>query len=434
MLAKKQIALLSCLLLIASWVTADSSIPIAAADDAYSAEMIWEKTYGGAGDDRAFYAVALSWGFLVVGSTASLQPNKTAAWVLRLDDDGNMIWNRTFSAQENSEFRYVLTLNDGFLLIGNTFFMSGDTDGYVVKVDADGKPIWQVHMDNSEVDKLFSAVKTRDGFVLAGLTTSLGGGSDVWVIKISDNGHLTWSKTYDLGMDEAGRAVALQDDNQYFIAGYTNSAGNGDYDFLLLKIDSEGNLLWNKTYGGAQSDKAYAMLNVTEGFLIVGDTRSKGEGDSDAWVIKVDFEGKLIWERTIGGKGFDMPTCITYSTINGALVGGFTFSFGRGYRDFWLFKIDDEGKVLWQAATGRDGYEEAYGLIEVAENIFVMAGWTNSIGRGAYDFYIVKISVSTGEVSWPVYATACLAAVLLVIAVLLRLKRKKPKNMLKNQF
>lgn len=176
------------------------------------------------------------------------------------------------------------------LLIGNTFFMSGDTDGYVVKVDADGKPIWQVHMDNSEVDKLFSAVKTRDGFVLAGLTTSLGGGSDVWVIKISDNGHLTWSKTYDLGMDEAGRAVALQDDNQYFIAGYTNSAGNGDYDFLLLKIDSEGNLLWNKTYGGAQSDKAYAMLNVTEGFLIVGDTRSKGEGDSDAWVIKVDFE------------------------------------------------------------------------------------------------------------------------------------------------
>lgn len=429
MRAKKQIALLSCLLLIASWVTGTSRVPTAAAAAVCSAEVIWEKTYGGAGDDRAFYAIALSGGFLVVGSTSSLYPNKTAAWALKLDDDGNVIWNRTFSDQENSEFRYAIALNDGVLLVGNTFSMSGYTDGYVVKVDVDGKPIWQVHISNSEVDKLFSAVKTRDGFVLAGLTASLGNsGADVWVVKINENGNLTWSKTYDLGRDDAGRAVALSDDNQYFIAGYTNSAGNGNYDFLLLKIDSEGNLLWSKTYGGTESDKAYVMLNVAGGLLIAGDTRSKGEGDSDAWVIRVNLEGKLIWERTIGGQDFDMPTCIAYSKINGAVVGGFTFSFGEGYRDFWLFKIDDEGQVLWQATTGRGGYEEAYGLIEVAENTFVMAGWTNSIGRGAYDFYIVEINVSTSEVAWTVYAAACLAAVLLAIAILLVLKRKRLKN------
>ncbi|MGB9914452.1 MAG: PQQ-binding-like beta-propeller repeat protein [Candidatus Bathyarchaeales archaeon] len=430
MLAKRQIALLFCLLLAGSWVIMLPNFSVAASG-VYKADVLWEKTYGGAGDDRAFYAAALPEGFLVVGSTTSLQPNKTMALALKLDDEGNMLWNRTFSDTQNSEFRYVLILDDGFLFVGNTFLTSGATDGYVVKTDHDGKPLWQFSISNGGVDKLFSAVQTQDGFVLAGLTNPVGGsGSDVWVVKISEDGHLVWSKTYDWGMDDAGRAVLSSAGNQYFIVGYTNSAGNDDYDFLLLKIDAEGNLLWNRTYGGAQSDKAYAMLDVDGGLLLVGDTRSKGAGDSDAWVIKVDFEGNLIWERTVGGSGFDMPTCISNSASGGYVVGGFTFSFGEGYRDFWLFKIDDAGNVLWQATVGKGNYEEAYGVVEVAEDTYVMAGWTNSIGRGAYDFYIVKINVGSGDVAWIVYVAVCLATVLLLIAILLLLTRHKSKNVL----
>jgi len=357
------------------------------------ANVVWERAYGGAGDDRAFYAATVADGFLVVGSSTSFQQDETAAWVLRLDHEGNVIWNQTFLEGAGSEFRFVLCLNDGFLLVGNVFLSSGNTDGYVVRVDDEGNLSWNVTLGGEEVDKLFSAVETQDGFVLVGLTYSFGDDSEVWVVKIDVNGNEVWSKTYGGAMEDAGRAIAPIEGNHYFVAGYTNSMGNGDYDFLLLKIDASGNMAWNKTYGGTQSDKAYAIAETAGGCVAVGDTRSKGEGESDAWIIKVDVNGNLVWDKAVGGEGFDMPTCIAVSNYEGYLVGGFTFSFGNGERDFWLFKVDDTGNLVWSCTVGRTEFEEAYAALEVAENEFVMAGWTNSIGQGHYDFYVAKISV-----------------------------------------
>jgi len=233
-------------------------------------------------------------------------------------------------------------------------------------------------------------------------------------------------------MEDAGRAIAATEDNHYVVAGYTNSMGNGDYDFLLLKIDASGNMAWNKTYGGNQSDKAYAIAETAGGCVAVGDTRSKGAGDNDAWVIKVDLNGNVVWDKTVGGEGFDMPTCVTASNYGGFLVGGFTFSFGNGERDFWLFKIDDAGNVPWTCTVGRSEFEEAYAILEVAEKEFVMAGWTNSIGQGHYDFYVVKVSVE-GDSDWLsnynfIVTALILSAIVLVVLVVLFLLIKRYVN------
>ncbi len=378
------------------------------------ANVLWERTYGGAGDDRAFYVATEGDGFAVVGSSASFEQGKMAAWVLRLDHDGSVLWNRTFLKEADSEFRYVLSLDDGFLLVGNMFLPSGNTDGYLAKADSEGNLKWNITLGNGKVDKLFSAVETQDGFVLVGLTDSFSNDSNVWVVKIDVNGEVAWNKTYGWAMEDAGRAITLTEDNQFVIAGYTNSMGNGDYDFLLLKIDALGNLLWNNTYGGAQSDKAYAIAETAGGCIVVGDTRSKGEGESDAWVLKFDFSGNLLWERTVGGKGFDTPTCIACSNDGGHIIGGFTFSFGSGNRDFWLLKVDNAGNFLWSSTVGRGAYEEAYGVLEVAENEYVMIGWTNSIGQGDYDYYIVKISIANGDDQLSVYQLIVLALIAVV--------------------
>jgi hypothetical protein len=382
--------------------------------------VLWEKTYGGTGDDRAFYATAVADGFVVVGSSTSLKQNQTAAWVLKLDNEGNMLWNQTFLEAAGSEFRFVLGLKDGFLLVGNVFLPSGDTDGYVVKIDAGGNLVWNSTLGGKNVDKLFSAVETQDGFVLVGLTYSFGNDSEVWVVKTDVDGNVVWNKTYGGAMEDAGRAVALTADNHYVVAGYTNSKGNGDYDFLLLKIDASGNLLWDKTYGGTQSDKAYAIAETTDGYVVVGDTRSKGAGDNDAWIIKTDLDGNVIWDKTVGGEGFDMPNCGAASNYGGYLAAGFTFSFGNGERDFWLFKIDDQGNLLWSCTVGRSAFEEAYAVVETAENHFVMAGWTNSIGEGHYDFYVAKVSVDNTGNGLSAYNFIVLAVITsaIVIAVL----------------
>ena len=108
-----------------------------------------------------------------------------------------------------------------------------------------------------------------------------------------------------------------------------------------------------------------------------------------------------MWDKTFGGEGFDVPTCITLLPNGDYLVGGITFSFGNGQRDFWLFKVNDTGRVMGSCTVGRSSYEEAYAVVQNAKDIsgdkYVMAGWTNSIGQGKYDFYIVKLEVTSGN-------------------------------------
>lgn len=402
---KKQTNLfILCPLIIVALIINSNFLCFAASDQvAINGNLVWEKTFGGTGDDRAFYAVKTIDGFLLVGSTKSVIENTAVAFVVKIDDDGNQVWNKTYPYDGGNEFRYIINLSDGFLLVGNAFSSNGDANGFVLKIDTQGKALWNLTLGGATIDRLFSGAKAQDGFLLAGLSESTGD-SNVWLTKIDVNGQVIWNKTYGWLMDEAARAAIPTKDNGFLIAGYTNSIRQGDYDFLVLKIDNSGNLIWNQTYGGTESDKAYSISQDEEGFVLVGDTRSEGAGDSDALVVKIDLQGNSLWKQTFGGSGFDVPTLVSRLTNGeGYLVGGTTFSFGNGYREFWLFTFNNSGKLLQSCTIGRSNYEEAYATIQVSNDKFVMAGWTNSIGQGHYDFYVVKVQFLDNNQWWQNY-------------------------------
>jgi len=425
--------LLSALLLIIAGISAlkmtvgvaaiPSTAPITVVDGNVTSRLIWEKTYGGTGDDRAFYLAKAKDGYLVVGSSSSQISNLTVAWALRLDSKGDAVWNKTYPEASGSELRYVVNAGEDFLLVGNVFLPSGDQNGYVVKIDGEGNPLWTLTVGGDKVDKLFSAAKTSDGgFILVGLTSSWGaGGSDAWIVKIDGNGEVLWNETHGGKLEDTARGIAVSNDNGFLVVGYTNSFGHGDYDFLLLKINENGTFLWNRTYGGPASDKAIAVAQSDAGFIVVGETQSQGAGNVDAWIMSVDSSGQQLWERTLGGANFDTASCIAPTEDGSFLVGGFTFSFGSGMRDFWISKIEQDGRVSWSAAIGRSGYEEAYGVVEVKENEFVSAGWTDFTGQGRYDFYVVDAEVtpdSMGNVAWLiVISVGSVAFVVLLFAV-----------------
>lgn len=405
----------------------DQNVKATSEEVAIGGELIWEKTFGGTGDDRAFYATATNNGTIIVGSTRSIIANQTVAWVISVDDDGKMLWNKTYPSGIGSEFRYIINLEDGFLLVGNQFKTDADIDGFVVRIGMEGKTIWNLTLGGEYTDRLFGAAQGQDGFLLAGLsqTEEDNSNSQVWLIKIDENGKVLWNKTYGWQMDDAARAAAATNDNSFIVAGYTNSMGQGNYDFLALKVDNNGNFLWNHTYGGAESDKAYAITPASNGYVITGDTRSQGAGESDALIIKVDAQGNKLWDKTFGGSGFDVPTYINaLKSGQGFVVGGITFSYGNGYRDFWIFMLDNAGN-LWQSCTiGRSNYEESYAAVEVSEENFVMAGWTNSIGEGAYDFYVLKVKV-TNNLGWwqtSVFAAAIFGFIAFIVVAVLLLK------------
>lgn len=387
------------------------------------ANLIWERSYGGTADDRAFTLTAAEDGYLVAGSSQSQVAGRTVGWILRLDQNGDILWNRTFPADGNGEVRHALNLSDGFLLVCNLFLPNGDIDGFLLRINMEGNLVWNLTLAGAKVDKLFSAVSTSDGFVVAGLTYSFGGGdSDAWIVKVDLGGNLVWERTYGEGAEEAARAIAIVEGG-YAVAGYSNHRGSGNYDILLLKLDTSGNVVWKSSHGGDESEKAYAITAVEDKLFVAGDTRSTGMGDSDAWIIEVDEDSNLIWQKTVGGVDFDMPTCIIPSKDGGLLVGGYTFSFGSGKRDFWLFKLDCSGELSWSLTQGKNFYEEAYAVVEVAENEFVMAGWENYAEGGQYDYYVAKISqVNANEwacdslVGWFLsVAVIALAAVFLTV-------------------
>jgi hypothetical protein len=361
---------------------------------AQRASLKWEKTYGGSGDDRAFFAVATTGGYLVVGSSTSNEKASTEAWAVRVNNEGNALWNRKYKQNMGAEFRSAICLEDGFLLVGNTFLASGEIKGYAVKIDTEGNPLWNVVLDTGNgLNKIFSASKSPNGFVLVGLADSARGkSSEVWLVGLDVDGNVNWNKTFGGAGENAGRSVTVVQSN-IMVAGYSDISGTGNYDFLVIKTDMSGNLLWNKTYGGLESDKAYSIISAPDGAVIAGDTRSKGAGDTDAWVIKIDLDGNMIWDKTVGGIGFDTPSYVTPSNANGYIVCGTTFSSGNGNRDFWIFEINDLGKVGWSCTVGRTGYEEAYVAIQGSNNEVFAAGWTNSIGNGKYDFYLVQLDV-----------------------------------------
>jgi hypothetical protein len=403
-----------------------------------SANVFWAKTYGGVADDRAFYALPVNSGCLVVGSSKSIVENKTVGWVLKLNENGDALWNKTLIEGSGSELRYAVNITDGYLLVGNEFFSSGQISGFVACIDYQGDLQWVKNLNEGSTGKLFSGIATPDGFVVFGLSChNINGKSSIWALKLDFSGNVVWSRTYGGSADCAVRSGVLTQNGDYLLAGYKDSTGDGNYDFYLLELDANGNIVWNKTYGGEGSQKAYSIAKADNGYVVVGDIQLPNR-TTDAWVLKVDLTGNVLWNKSVGGKEADSAAYVTTSKDGGYLVAGFTFSFGGGNRDFWLFKISDSGKILWSFTQGDQGFQEAYTVIGAGDNAYIMIGWTDPIDQPAliakatYDFSIVKLSASPNSCNLSsfqliTYAIAAISVSIVTFALLIKW-RVKMKN------
>jgi len=225
-------------------------------------------------------------------------------------------------------------------------------DFWLVRTDALGSMEWNRTYGGALLEAANSVVQTSDGgFVLAGSTYSFGsGGSDFWLVKTDDLGNMQWNRTYGGTGDDFGFSVAPTSDGGYAVAGGTSSFGAGVYDFWLVKTDSAGNSLWNKTYGGAGYDEAWVVLQKPNSeFALVGWTESYGSGNSDCWLIATDDQGNMLGSRTWGGTGNDYAYAAAFIG-GGYVLAGQTQSYGNGSNDFLLLEI------LEVSSIGAGGY------------------------------------------------------------------------------
>ncbi len=215
--------------------------------------------------------------------------------------------------------------------------------------------VWRATFGGPGFDVGNSVVETEDGgLIVAGRTNSIGaGGYDAWLISTDSKGRERWNRTYGGPGDEEAMAVLETSDGELIVTGGTNYRGAGDFDAWLIKTDSKGGEIWNETFGGPGYEWAYSLEKTGDGgYIVLGETESFGAGGKDAWLIKTDAEGNELWNRTYGGAKDDGGRSVKETENEGYIFTGFTESFGAAGTDLWLLKTDSEGAEVWNVTYG----------------------------------------------------------------------------------
>ena len=233
---------------------------------------------------------------------------------------------------------------------------------------------------------------TDGGYVVAGYTESYGAGSyDVWLIKTDSDGNELWSKTYGGTDNDEAYSVKQTTDGGYIVAGYTESYGAGEEDMWLIKTDADGNKLWDQTFGGNYYDSANSVQQTNDnGYIVAGYTYFYGAHNHDAWLIKTDTDGNMLWDQTYGGTGLsDKAESVQQTTDGGYIIAGFTDSYGTDTA--WLIKTDADGNMLWDRTYGGGGFSDDYAesVQQTTDGGYIVAGYAGS-NPGERDVWLIK--------------------------------------------
>jgi len=368
----------------------------------------WQKTFGGSDEDWGHSVQQTGDGGYIIAGYAFCEPGSIDVYLVKTDSAGNMQWQRTLGSNLYHEYGYSIqqTHDGGFIIAGSIMPLEGGyNDLYLIKTDSVGNEVWQKTFGGSKDDYGYSVQQTTDGgYIIAGETYSFAAGyySDVYLIKTDSAGNMVWQKTFGGGHYDWGYSVQQTADGGYIIAGATWSFGAGCSDVYLIKTDSAGNLLWQKTLGGSDWERGYSVQQTSDGgFIIAGETRSFGAGGYDVYLIKTDSTGNLQWQKTFGGSNTEWGNSVQQTSDGGYIIAGCTDSFGAGGDDVYPIKTDSAGNLLWQKTFGGSDYDWGYSVQQTSDGGFIIAGMTRSFGAGYDDVYLIKLAPENYQFTTP---------------------------------
>jgi len=311
---------------------------------------VWAKTYGGLSEDRGqSIQLTTDGGYIIAGTTLSYGNGWYDIWLIKIDSEGNELWSKTFGGTSWDWGYYVeQTTDGGYIITGcKDPGIYSIWDIYLIKTDSEGNTLWTKTFGGDSYDVGHCVKQTSDGgYIITGYTYSYGAGSsDMWLIKTDGNGNLEWDNTFGDTEPEHGYSV-IQSGDEYVVTGYTKSYGEGDYDVWLVKTDNEGNEIWNKTYGGPEDDRSFAIQYTSDdNFVVAGFTDSFGAGNYDMWLLKIDNAGDTLWTKTIGDDNLNRARSVVQTTDGGYILAGDTYIYEQGEYNYYLVKIDPETGV-----------------------------------------------------------------------------------------
>lgn len=367
----------------------------------------WAKTFGGEEAEPAASAQQTrDGGYILLGSTKSFPPagDLFNLWVLKLDMFGIIEWQKAYGGDGADEGAKILqTEDDGYILGANTdSFGNGKTDILLLKLDASGGMQWQKTFGGEGVEVIAALQPTADGgYIVIGSTDSFGAGkNDIWVLRLNDEGEVQWQKAYGGAEDEHGSSVVETSDGGYLFCGTSASFGSGGKDIWVVKLNGDGTIGWQRALGGSGDDQCVGIVRreekigeeKKERYLVVGNSSSFGYGGTDAWVLDLDERGNILWQRAYGTTlGNERCHSLARTSDEGYVLAGEIESYGAGLEDYWVLKITSGGGIQWQKAFGGEKRDIARQIIQTFDEGYGVLGETESFGAGGQDLWMLKL-------------------------------------------
>ncbi|NOX47097.1 MAG: hypothetical protein GXO89_08985, partial [Chlorobi bacterium] len=390
-------------------------------------EITWQQCFGGSMLDGAYDMVMVENGYLITGGTGSSDGDISYSygngdgWLVRIDSLGNILWEKTYGGTDSEAFnRIIATPDNNFYLLGTSFSSDGDIsndpypgspDYWIVKIDSSGNIIWDRIVGGNMGESLFTGSATADGGVLAtgftdsndGDVTQFYGGHDTWVVKLNSNGDIDWDYTIGTDWIDKGQAILQTSDGGYLIESSSMLGEGGNIscvphsymtEGVLTKLDADLNIVWQRCYGGSDSDAFGGIIEINSGYLLSGYTRSNDgdvsgwHGESDVWIIKIDYFGNIIWQNALGGSNYEEASVINITDDNNIAIVGMTqsndgdvsgnHSMSEYDYDIWIVQLNNDGELLSQQCMGGAGDERlTFGVVKKSDHNFVIAGQTD---------------------------------------------------------
>lgn len=404
----------------------------------------WEGNYGGSNNDQpnAIQSTQDD-GYIVAGYSNSKDGDVSDSngtydyWIVKLTNNGGIEWEQNYGGGDNDIANAVQPAPDGgYIIAGNSNSPDGDIsvnngghDYWVVKIDSNSNILWERSYGGSGADIANAVQVTPDeGYIIAGNSNSTDGdvsgddgSDDIWVVKTDSTGNIEWDQSYGGSATDEVNAIELTPDGGYVIAGTSESSdsivsgNNGNTDYWVIKTDSNGNVEWNRNYGGEGYEYAQSVLPVSngKGYMVAGYANStdslEGDvsdnyGDHDFWIVRLDSSGNIEWEQNYGGTGADHAVSIKPgSDENSYVVSGYSnsadgdISASIGGYDYWMIKIDSSGSIQWRRSLGGSQNDIATSFLSLGNERYVIAGYSSSsdgdvsANKGDTDYWIAAL-------------------------------------------
>jgi hypothetical protein len=390
-----------------------------------SPSTVWSKTYGGPLGDKVYALVKTQdGGYALAGTTNSFGSGFINAWLVKTNADGDMQWNQSYSGLEQSiADSLVQTSYGGYALTGYTYLMTeGGHSDCIVKSDSNGTLSWNQTYTELGSAAAYCIIQTSDGgYAIVGKSNDIGNGeTEAWLAKMSFNGSLEWYKTYGGSQNDAFYTVVQNSDGSYAMSGDTASFGSGNTSSLwLVKTDSLGSALWNQTYSGSSNYVAGSMVKAGDGgYALIGTSQ---QSDDDFAIVKTDSSGNPQWNQTYSGLNVDDAISGIQTNDGGYAIVGVTNASNPAYAKAWLVKTDSSGTAQWNQTYGGSGQNVVGAIVQAGDGGYVLAGYTNSTGAGAEDFWLIKTDATGIVPEFPgLFMLPLLAVAGVLVAVMVR--------------